>query len=193
MNLNNLLDFSAKANGTLTIHSWGVAITYSYLGDPAILAARKTGKDRYKKVAHTVVRSETEQAELIELIGRNERRAVEVKEQKAAERAKLLETIAVGDIFYGSWGYEQTNVDFYQVVERKGRETFVLQELRQQRKSAEGYGPWAGYCRPLPGEFRDDERITKRLTSEGGFRMESFLHLKKLESPTTWHYYSSSY
>jgi len=34
-----------------------------------------------------------------------------------------------GKYFYRSWGYEQTNVNFYKVIEVKGKATAVLQEV----------------------------------------------------------------
>lgn len=37
--------------------------------------------------------------------------------------------IKVGDIFYCSWGYEQTNVDFFQVVALKGKTQVVIKEV----------------------------------------------------------------
>lgn len=44
----------------------------------------------------------------------------------SAERAPL----APGAIFYSSWGYEQTNVDFYRVVKLAG-DWITLQEIEQ--------------------------------------------------------------
>lgn len=38
------------------------------------------------------------------------------KEKKAAARAAIVNPYKVGDIFTESWGYDQTNVDAYQVV-----------------------------------------------------------------------------
>lgn len=37
--------------------------------------------------------------------------------------------IKVGDIFYMSWGYEQTNVNFFRVKELRGKTQVVLQEV----------------------------------------------------------------
>ena len=37
--------------------------------------------------------------------------------------------IKKGDIFYSSWGYEQTNVNFFQVAELKGSTQVILQEV----------------------------------------------------------------
>lgn len=39
------------------------------------------------------------------------------------------EGVHVGDIFYDSWGYEQTNVNFYQVVALRGAHTAVVREI----------------------------------------------------------------
>lgn len=37
--------------------------------------------------------------------------------------------IKVGDIFYMSWGYEQTNVDFFRVKALRGKTQVILQEV----------------------------------------------------------------
>lgn len=37
--------------------------------------------------------------------------------------------VHVGDIYYSSWGYDQTNVDFYQVVALKGKHTAVIHQI----------------------------------------------------------------
>lgn len=56
---------------------------------------------------------------------------VKHQESKKEERAKRIPTaedlkkVQVGDIFYNSWGYEQTNVDFYQVVALSGQSVTI--------------------------------------------------------------------
>lgn len=37
--------------------------------------------------------------------------------------------IKKGDIFYSSWGYEQTNVNFFEVIGLKGKTQVILQEV----------------------------------------------------------------
>lgn len=37
--------------------------------------------------------------------------------------------VKVGDLFYISWGYEQTNVDFFQVIELKGEASVIVREV----------------------------------------------------------------
>lgn len=48
--------------------------------------------------------------------------------------------IKVGDIFYMSWGYEQTNNDFFRVKELKGSTMVVLQEVHLKLAKEEGIG-----------------------------------------------------
>ena len=35
-------------------------------------------------------------------------------------------TVSVGDVFVSSWGYEQTNVNFYQVISVHGKKTVTV-------------------------------------------------------------------
>lgn len=57
----------------------------------------------------------------------------QVKEVKTETQNEL--GIKVGDIFYMSWGYEQTNVDFFQVVALKGKTQVIIKEVRLASKS----------------------------------------------------------
>ena len=43
---------------------------------------------------------------------------IESKEQKKKEKLEFFDSIQVGDIFVDSWGYDQTNVDFYKVTKK---------------------------------------------------------------------------
>lgn len=69
------------------------------------------------------------------------------------------EGVHIGDIFYGSWGYEQTNVDFFQVVALKGKHTAVLREIKAEYI---GGFSWQGYCRPRRDDFSGNEEYTVR-------------------------------
>lgn len=49
------------------------------------------------------------------------------KERKEKKKTEILD-IKVGDLFVSSWGYEQTNVDFYQCIDVKGK-TFTIRPI----------------------------------------------------------------
>lgn len=69
-------------------------------------------------------------------------------QEKAA--AAFRESLRVGDILYSSWGWEQTNIDFYQVVAIRGS-AVDLRKL-DQRTTEDGY--MCGTTVPLPDVFK---------------------------------------
>ena len=46
-----------------------------------------------------------------------------------ATKTRKADNIKVGDIFVGTWGYDQTNVSSYQVVKLSGKQSVVVREL----------------------------------------------------------------
>jgi len=58
---------------------------------------------------------------------------LERKKQKKARRAEqksLQHTLEVGSILVSSWGYDQTNIDYYQVTKLIGKTMVEVQEIR---------------------------------------------------------------
>tara|TARA_R100000697_G_scaffold21892_3_gene29324 strand:- start:223 stop:573 length:351 start_codon:yes stop_codon:yes gene_type:complete len=43
------------------------------------------------------------------------------------------ENIKVGDIFYRSWGYDQTNIDYYVVIKKIGKSSAMFACLENKR------------------------------------------------------------
>ena len=58
-----------------------------------------------------------------------EMKKIETKKQELNEAKALRELVQVGDIFATSWGYEQTNVSFHQVIEKKSQATVMVREI----------------------------------------------------------------
>jgi acetyl-CoA acetyltransferase len=67
--------------------------------------------------------------------------------------------VQIGTIFASSWGYDQTNVDFYEVV-KVTKASVVIREIAKQQETSDG--GWTGYVNPRPGEF-SGEAMTRRL------------------------------
>lgn len=63
------------------------------------------------------------------------------KANDAAERKAFRHTLQVGDILYTSWGYDQTNVEFFQVVERS-QFTVKIREIKQRTVGTTGPDSW---------------------------------------------------
>jgi len=47
------------------------------------------------------------------------------KQQRKIDNEKARGSLKVGDLMYDSWGYDQTNVDFYQVTKVKGASVWL--------------------------------------------------------------------
>ena len=71
-------------------------------------------------------------------------------EAVARSSEEFRRSLRVGDILYSSWGWEQTNIDFYQVIAIRGSAI----DLRQldQRTTEDGY--MCGTTVPLPDVFK---------------------------------------
>lgn len=89
--------------------------------------------------------------------------------ERKAYRAKKSK-LELGHILKSSWGYDQTNVDFYQVTKLVS-ETMV--EIRPiASTTVEGDG-WAGKVMPLLGEFTGSA-MRKRVSGGDSIKIESF-------------------
>jgi len=103
---------------------------YSRIGQkPAVLCKKITARAKWGyKIEFNYYFANEEKAnqfvlDFIKKIDLWEDRKQENKNRKKEEIKKGLENniLQVGDIYYSSWGYEQTNIDFYQIIEVKGQ------------------------------------------------------------------------
>lgn len=78
--------------------------------------------------------------------------------------------VNVGDVFCSTWGYEQSNCDFYQVVGlTAGNKSVKVRTINQQ---VVNNGMMSGEAIPVKDSFVGDIQ-TKRLKGDG-FRVTSF-------------------
>lgn len=82
------------------------------------------------------------------LKARADRVAADAAARKAEGRG-----VEVGDVLRSSWGYDQTNVDYYEVTALVGKAMVELRELCQERTET---GFMQGRCVPLPGQYAGD-------------------------------------
>lgn len=113
--------------------------------------------------------------------------------RKAERRAKLAEPnpLAVGDVLLNSWGYEQTNADFYQVTALVGKRSVKIRRIASQ--SVPGtQGFMSEMVKPVPGAFLEKEPVLmKRVDESGRVRIESYASAGKFDPNGTT--YSSWY
>ncbi|MBW3636659.1 MAG: hypothetical protein KY445_09385, partial [Armatimonadetes bacterium] len=71
-----------------------------------------------------------------------------------------------GDILQHSWGYEQTNVDFYQVLSVTAK-FLTVRRISGRIIQDAGTGAMAGRCEPVPDAFTGEaEKIAARKYSK---------------------------
>jgi hypothetical protein len=75
------------------------------------------GKQMNKPLAQFYYGSEAERAKSMEEYITNNRAHHDSKKKDREEKKNFKTSLFFGDILYTSWGYDQTNVDFYEVVE----------------------------------------------------------------------------
>ena len=83
------------------------------------------------------------------------------KEEGAARLAvqekiylKFMANVKPGDIFLCSWGYEQTNIDFYEVT-KKSKKCIFIRPIEKRKE--EGGKQMDYYVSPLPGKYTGEE------------------------------------
>ena len=122
-------------------------------------------------------KSEEKREEYIEKFFKDLAERAEAKaERKAAAKAikeKAANEMKVGDIYYSSWGYDQTNVDFYKILEVK-KSSAVIAKVGS--KTVSDNGP---YTEVVPSEHQIGKPMLKRM-GEYGFSISSY------DSATKW-------
>lgn len=109
---------------------------------------------------------------------------IEQVRERAAERAKAREsrkaerhTLQVGDILVSSWGYEQTNIDYYEVTALIGQCMVELREIAQMREDT---AFMQGKCCPKPGEYVG-EPIRRRAGASNSVAIEKHIHASRVK------------
>lgn len=71
-------------------------------------------------------------------------------EKKKEVRSNVEHQYKVGQVLYASWGYEQTNIDFYQIVELKGKQAILREIAGEMVEYTSGD---SGRIKPKENEF----------------------------------------
>lgn len=96
---------------------------------------------------------------------RKEKHRAERKQRDEEARLAMINKIDVGTILYDSWGYDQTNVDFYQVTEKKGSTVTLRSIQAEQIEGSESF--MSDMCRPVKDAFIGPEIPRKRISAYG--------------------------
>lgn len=199
----NVMEYTITNNAQFN----SIEISFDSMPSVEIREALKALRFRWhgvKKVWYGYKDADTVRAAIEGKDGGNSSKAAEKKDSQPEAVNKY--GVKVGDMFYSSWGYEQTNVDFFQVVELVGSCSVRVREVLPELIEEEGvcsmsanrtYNTSPGkLLSPCPSSIfiKDQERgDIKRITEGGCFKVSSYAHARRCTGENTrvyesWYY-----
>jgi hypothetical protein len=128
-----------------------------------------------KPLFHFNFRSEASRDQYIQKVIADRKVTLEFKEKRQQERREFKHEFNIGDILDASWGYDQTNVNFYEVTKILGSQMIELREIAQKEvKSDSG----ADYVTAVPGKYISPP-LRKRVSLGHGVRIDSSIYASK--------------
>lgn len=122
-----------------------------------------------KPFAHYSFRTPERREEYIQETIKNFEATKVIKAKWKADRLGTdedLKKVKVGDLYSSSWGYDQTNIDYYQVISVNGHMA-TIQEVSQHDSLDRKAEMTCDYVMPAPNKFIG-EPILKRIQFSGG-------------------------
>lgn len=110
-------------------------------------------------------------------------------EDKKAERRearKAPHTLKIGDILYTSWGYEQTNVDFFQVVDLPSKCFAELRKIKSELIPSEGLSPMAGKVVGLKDKFCEYSDYDRNVSIKRKVSSSNTVHISGCQTAWLW-------
>ena len=150
-------------------HKGSEAVAYAYTntaGMPAVMIF--VGKQQ-KPAAHYHFKTVEKREQYVRGFFESQAEVCTRKAARKAERKAFVHSVKVGDLFRTSWGYEQTNVEFFECVEVKGAFVVVRQIGAESTETA-----WMqGTCSPKAGQFIG-EPIRKKVLEGNSLKMSDW-------------------
>jgi hypothetical protein len=149
---------------------------------PESWIAYRTDSDRAEAIADTMIAD-----------AKSEKADAERKVERAARKAELIAAVEVGSVFHHSWGYDQTQCDFYEVIEKsKSGKTVTVREIGAM-SVAGTQGSMSEQRKAMPGVFIEGAKAIKKVLSEYGISMKYGGAAYLVEHPETESFYCSWY
>jgi hypothetical protein len=156
-------------------------------GSPLFVVVDVNSKARFPR-PEIITRDRAQAEDVLERVlakeRHRERNRAATRAATVKARAEMRASIDLGDILYTSWGYDQTNVEFFEVVGTYGKFGLVLREIASE--PVKDTGPYSGTVRPVPGAFLDEPQVRKTVTA-GGVKFASYRYAWPVGDRETFH------
>jgi hypothetical protein len=167
-------EFYIPKNATKIADKLSDAVAYVRINDKSRPQAVIFFGKQAKPVSNYWYRSEEARNAAVASAFESRRKSLAFKAERKAKRVAWVPDYKVGDILRTSWGYDQTNVEYFEITEIKGK----YATLREIAAESTETGWMTGRCAPLPGEFleprfKDDDQglPIRRLMQEHGIKI----------------------
>jgi hypothetical protein len=152
------------------------AVAYLYNGKGDLPSCRVFYGKQRKPVAAYWFRTLAERDACIKRYFEARQARAEMLAKRKAEMMAQVRKVEVGAAFYTSWGYDQTNIDWYEVVALVGKSSARVRRIKSMDAST-GNEPWAtGKSVPDFGNYCGPEQLVR--VRGDGFKVDRhYAHL----------------
>jgi hypothetical protein len=151
----------------------GVSVFRESLGNGKVVVKAFSGKRKkpdFHYIFRDLERANRYVAEWYIGIQASEKRKASCRAARKSAMAKPQTTLCVGDVLMASWGYDQTNVDYYQVTKLIGKRTVEIRAISKETKDV----AWMqGECVPRKNHFIG-EPMRRRVNESGSVKVMSW-------------------
>jgi hypothetical protein len=165
-------EFHIPQGATKVCHKLSDAVAYAYTDKQSRPCVRVFFGKQTKPVAAHYYRSEVEREAHVTKIFAQRAEVLNVKQQWKDERQNAPRGLEVGDILVCSWGYEQTNVDFYKVLRLIGDKSVEIISIGSKRADRETGNSMADYCTADPSITKGEPLI--RRATNGSVKIKDY-------------------
>jgi hypothetical protein len=158
--------FIPKKGATKVADKQSDAVAYLYTLENGKPAARVFVGKQAKPVVYSYFRDEARREAAVREAFESRRQSMAFKAELRAKRIAWVPDYTVGEILHTNWGYDQTNVEYFEVVEIKGKHV-IVREIGQERTET---GFMSGKCAPLRGKYIGEP--LRRLAQETGIKID---------------------
>lgn len=171
------------------------AVAYVYERNDKICAAMFAGK-RQKPDQQYSYRTTERRAEAVRKYFEGIQASEALKKEMHDKRTNAGRGLDLGDVLKCSWGYDQTNVDFYQVTALIGK---TMVEITPIAADSDSDAWMQGECTPRPGHYTG--KPMRKRARDGAVSITSFSTAFKMDpvetvdgtpiyAPTRWTSYA---
>lgn len=167
-------EFFIPKNATKVVDKLSDAVAYIYESNGKPCARVFYGKQSQPVIKCYFTNAERRAAAVQQAFA-DRRDSLARKADRRKERTAWIPDYKVGEILHTNWGYDQTNVEYFEIIDVKGKYV-TLRELAQERTET---GFMSGNCVPLPGKYLtprydgDDRGVPiRRLAQQHGIKID---------------------